>query len=468
MMKETTALLRQIPQVDALLGTQGAQTMSKEYTAGLVAQALREVLEQVRTNLLQGTGTLPDEEALLQRCKAQLESLFCTAKPVVINATGVLLHTNLGRAPMARRAAEAAKQVAQNYSSLEYDLAGGCRGDRQKHVEKLLQELLDAPGALVVNNNAAAVLLMLMAVAKGREVVVSRGELVEIGGSFRVPEIMAQSGCLLREVGTTNKTKLADYQQAIGEETAALLKVHCSNYKIVGFTESVPVAQLAQTAKDAGLPLLYDLGSGALLPLAPMGLHNEPGPREALQDGANLVCFSGDKLLGGPQAGIVVGDAELISRMKHHPLMRALRPDKMTLAALEATLQLLRDPGLAKRDIPLYAMLSATTDALYHQAEALRDMLTEDVKTEIIQTEAQVGGGSTPGQMLPSIGLAVRPPQGAVDALCFKLRTGTVPVIGRVQHGSLVLDMRTVREEELVPLATAVNAALAMQEEIHA
>ncbi len=334
-------------------------------------------------------------------------------------------------------------------------------------MEALLRELLGAEGALVVNNNAAAVLLMLMACASGQEVVVSRGELVEIGGSFRVPDIMAQSGCTLREVGTTNKTKLSDYQLAVGEHTAALLKVHCSNYKIVGFTQAVPVAQLAEFAREKGLPLLYDLGSGAMLPLEPMGIMDEPGPAAALREGANLVCFSGDKLLGGPQAGIAVGDKALIDKMKRHPLMRALRPGKMSLAALEATLQLMRDPDMAKRELPLYAMLTQSVDDLYQSAQTLGHMLgdIQGVDTQVVKTQAQVGGGSTPGQMIPSMGLSLHPLKGSVEALGERLRVGHPPVIGRIQHDSLVVDMRSLLEGQLPLLAQALKDALVVEEE---
>ncbi len=462
MTENTSAMLRRIPQVDAVLNTEKGKELCERYSAALAAEALRAELQAVRAQLLAGTGTLPTSDALLDACDKRLSVLFKPAKPVVINATGVMLHTNLGRAPMALRAAEAAKQAAVHYSALEFDLEAGIRGDRQRHVEDLLSELLGAQAAVVVNNNAAAVLLMLMATARGREVVVSRGELVEIGGSFRVPDIMAQSGCTLREVGTTNKTKVSDYQQAMGEDTAALLKVHCSNYKIVGFTESVSVESLAQLAKEAGLPLLYDLGSGALMPLEPWGLKDEPGPAQALRDGANVVCFSGDKLLGGPQAGIAVGDAELIGRMKRHPLMRALRPDKMTLGALESTLQLLRDPDIARREIPLYAMLSEDPQATRHRAESLKVQLSgiKGIDLAVVDTKAQVGGGSTPGQMLPSFGLGIRLPHGSVEALYARLRVGNTPIVGRLHQDSLVLDMRTVSADELPTLAEALQLAL--------
>lgn len=463
-------LLRRIPQVNAVLVTPEARALGERYSPALVARVLREKLEELRRELMAGRGEVPEPGALAEACEARLKALFQTQKPVVINATGILLHTNLGRAPMARRAAEAAKEAALNYCALEFDLKSGERGDRQEHVEALLRELLGAEGALVVNNNAAAVLLMLTACAGGREVLVSRGELVEIGGSFRVPDIMAQSGCTLREVGTTNKTRLSDYEAALGENTAALLKVHSSNYRIVGFTQSAGIAELSGLAGRAGIPVLYDIGSGAMLPLRDMGLADEPGPAEALREGASLVTFSGDKLLGGPQVGIVAGDPALIGKMKRHPLMRALRPGKMSLAALEATLQLLRDPVTARRELPLYAMLSQSEDALRQRAQAIKDALADIRGAEawVIQTQAQVGGGSTPGQMIPSFGLALRPLRGSVAALCARLRGGETPVIGRVQHDSLVLDMRTLREGETAPLTAALRAALTEGEERHA
>lgn len=461
MTEKQPMLLRQIPQVDALLNTQKGRELASRFSPGLLSRALRSVLNQLRQALLAGKTSLPSADALLVEAEQALNTLFESRKPVVINATGVLLHTNLGRAPMMEAAAKAAYAVGTNYSVLEYDLDTGVRGYRQQAVESLAADLLGAESALVVNNNAAAVLLMLAALARGREVIVSRGELVEIGGSFRVPEVMSQSGCQLREVGATNKTKPGDYESAIRDETAALLKVHTSNYKVVGFTQSVDLPDLSKIARRAGLPLLADLGSGALLPLSSYGLMEEPNPAEALARGADVVCFSGDKLLGGPQAGILAGKKDLIAAMKRHPLMRALRPDKMTLAALEATFMAYQDEAYAKREIPLYQMLETGVDELHRRASALRDALKDCpiLETEVIPSQAQLGGGSAPGEMLASIALSIKPRGQSVDALAKRLRLGEVPVITRIQQDRVLLDLLSVREEQLSLLAQLLKAA---------
>ncbi|MGI6724672.1 MAG: L-seryl-tRNA(Sec) selenium transferase [Christensenellales bacterium] len=462
MSHELHNLLRRIPQVDALLQTAQGQALSSQYSQQLVARTLREILEKTRERILNGQSFVPTQAELLLACAERISEGFQTRKPVVINATGILLHTNLGRAPMAKRAAKAALDAATCYSTLEFDLDTGMRGNRQSHVETLIGQLLGARAALVVNNNAAAVLLMLAAVASGREVVVSRGELVEIGGSFRVPEVMTQSGCILREVGTTNKTKPGDYRAAIGESTAALMKVHTSNYKVMGFTQSVDIPELAGIAREAGLPLLADLGSGALLPLSAYGLQEEPGPRETLAQGAQVVCFSGDKLLGGPQAGILAGDADLIAAMRRHPLMRALRPDKMTLAALEATLQLYRDAGLARRHIPLYQMLGTDLETLRQRAFSLREDLKDilGLRCDVADSEAQLGGGSAPGESLASVALCLTSRLVSADRLADLLRHGSPAVIARIRQDAVLLDLRTVFPEQLPELTGALKTAL--------
>lgn len=462
--------LRAIPQVDALLESAPVKALLQETSRELLAKAAREVLAQTREDILHDRPVSLSDSDLALAIQQKAQSYRLPGQQPVINASGVLLHTNLGRAPLSRRAGEAAFMAACNYLTLEYDLKTGQRGNRHDHVEGLLCELLHAPAALVVNNNAAAVLLMLTALAKGQEVVVSRGELVEIGGAFRVPEVMQQGGCLLREVGTTNKTKRADYEQAIGPDTAALLKVHTSNYQIVGFTESVPVLDLSPIAKKAGLPLLYDLGSGALLPLGDYGLSPQPGPKEALQEGADVVCFSGDKLLGGPQAGLIVGQKDLVDRMRRHPLMRALRPDKMTLAALEATLQSYLDPAMALAEIPLFEMLNTDLVTLRTRAEGLKTALEALplVELMVMETTAQLGGGSAPGEEMPSFGLGVRHHKQSADQLARGLRNQQRPVIARVQKDWVVLDLRCVRREELPLLQDMVKAALTGKDTPHA
>lgn len=461
-----SSLLRKIPQVDVLLHTQKGQELSNQYSQGLVSKALREALGQLRDEILKGRDEMPTEEALMNACQVFLEDLLASQKPVVINATGVLLHTNLGRAPMAKSAAQAAYEAAMHYTTLEYDLFSGFRGDRQQHVETLAANLLGAQSALVVNNNAAAVLLMLSALAKEREVVVSRGELVEIGGSFRVPDVMAQSGCILTEVGTTNKTKASDYVDAINEDTAALLKVHTSNYKVLGFTEAVDISALSAIAQKAGIPLLADLGSGSLLSLTAYGLSEEPGPREALVRGADVVCFSGDKLLGGPQAGILAGNRDMIHKMKRHPLMRALRPDKMTMAALEATLKLYQDNQLAKQQIPLYKMLGTSPEELYSRAEILKKTVEAStlMEVDIVKSQAQLGGGSAPGEILPSVALALHIDSMTVENLAYRLRMGIPPVIGRIHQNQVLLDMMTVHESQLQEMAKVIVNACGQED----
>src|SRR5256714_2922235 len=362
--------LRDLPSVDEL--TRGVEDP-------LAVDAARTVLAHARETIAAG-GSPGDLAASL---RAELRALRAPRLRRVLNATGVIVHTNLGRAPLAPEALERVVEAARGYSNLEYDLADGRRGSRQEHVADALRRLTGAEAALVVNNNAAAVLLALAALAEGREVVVSRGELIEIGDGFRIPDVLARSGARLREVGTTNRTRAADYERAIGPETALLLRVHQSNFRVVGFTEQPQLTELVRIARARGLPVVDDLGSGVLAELG-----DEPSARAALAAGADLVCFSGDKLLGGPQAGIVVGHAELVERLRRHPLQRALRADKLTLAALEATLALYLDPGLAEREIPVLRMLSEPVEAVRARAKRLADL----VGGEVEETVGRVGG----------------------------------------------------------------------------
>ena len=361
----------------------------------------------------------------------------------VLNATGVLVHTNLGRAPLAEAALARVAEVGGGYSNLEYDLARGERGSRQDHLGPLLERLTGAEAALVVNNNAAAVLLALAALAEAREVVVSRGELIEIGDGFRIPDVLARSGARLVEVGTTNRTRAADYEHALGPETAVLLRVHQSNFRVVGFAERPQLSELAAIAQRHELPLVDDLGSGALA-----GIGDEPTPAESLRAGADLVCFSGDKLLGGPQAGIVVGRADLVERLRQHPLQRALRADKLTLAALEGTLTLALDP--ATRDaVPVLRMLHEPIELVRARAERLAEL----VGGEVEETVARVGGGALPLAELPSAACAVE------ESLAEPLRLGQPPVIAVVRDGSTLLDCRTLSDAEVDQVAAAVCAA---------
>jgi L-seryl-tRNA(Ser) seleniumtransferase len=424
--------LRDLPSIDKLLGDERLVDEPHD----LALDAARSVLERAREEIRAGREPRPLVDAVL-------EELARSRRPSlrrVLNATGVLVHTNLGRAPLAQAALERVAEVGAGYSNLEYDLARGERGSRQEHLGSLLERLTGGEAALVVNNNAAAVLLALAALAEGREVVVSRGELIEIGDGFRIPDVLARSGARLVEVGTTNRTRAADYEQAIGPETALLLRVHQSNFRVVGFTERPDLGHLGRIAKRAGLPLVDDLGSGAL---AAVG--DEPTPAESLRAGADLVCFSGDKLLGGPQAGVVVGRGELVERLRRHPLQRALRADKLTLAALEGTLSLALDPATRDR-IPVLRMLHEPVEKVRARAERLASL----VGGEVEETVARVGGGALPLAELPSAACAVE------EGLTEKLRLGDPPVIAVVRDGRTLLDCRTVADDEVDQVAQAI------------
>jgi len=419
--------LRDLPSVDEL--TRGA-------TDPLAVDAARSVLARAREEIRAGA----DPGDLAARLRDELAAARAPKLRRVINATGVIVHTNLGRAPLADEALVRVYEVAQGYSNLEYDLARGARGSRQDHVAALLRRLTGADAALVVNNNAAAVMLALAALAEGRDVLVSRGELIEIGDGFRIPDVLARSGARLREVGTTNRTRAVDYERAITDETALLLRVHQSNFRVVGFTEQPRVEELAAIARRHGVPLVDDLGSGALVDVG-----DEPTAREALAGGADLVCFSGDKLLGGPQAGIVVGRPDLVERLRRHPVQRALRADKLTLAALEGTLALYLD---ATDRIPVLRMLRQ--DAASVRARAQR--LAELVGGEVEETVARAGGGALPLAELPSYACAVG------EELAAELRAGNPAVVAIVRDGRTLLDCRTLTDGEVDEVAAALNA----------
>ena len=454
---EKQSLLRRIPKVDELLRILPDSENEKE-----LRQAVREELEALRNGILADTVTeLPDTDALCAAICRRLAANSLSSLRPVINATGVTLHTNLGRACLSERAVAAVTAVARGYSTLEYDVEGGCRGSRHSHVEELLCRITGAESAMVVNNNAAAVLLILSALGKGGEVITSRGELVEIGGSFRIPEIMTQCGCSLREVGATNKTHLRDYEQAICEETRALLKVHTSNFRIVGFSESVSLSDMVALGKKYDLPVIQDIGSGSLVDLNAFGIHDEPTVQESVRAGVDIISFSGDKLLGGPQAGIILGKKQYIDLLKKHQLARAIRVDKMTLAALRETLYAYTDPAMAVREIPTLAMLGISDTDLHAKAALLQQMLEKDgVVCHVTPTEDQVGGGSVPAQLLKGWAVAIVPPSISVDALEEKLRCRTLPIIGRINHEAYLLDVRTLRETDFACIVQAVREAL--------
>jgi L-seryl-tRNA(Ser) seleniumtransferase len=451
---------RSLPAVGTLLELDGVRRLLAAAPRDLVADAVRSVIEHARKAAtpapIDDAGwVLAIETALVQRQRSTLRR--------VINATGVVLHTNLGRAPLAGAALDAIRAVAQDFSTLEYDVETGARGSRHAHCTALLTELTGAEDALVVNNCAAALVLSLNTFADGRDAVISRGELVEIGGSFRVPDIMAKSGARLVEVGTTNRTHADDYRRALSPRTGALVSVHRSNFTLEGFVASVPVRELVPIAAEGRVPLLHDFGSGLLLDLSPWGLTGEPSARDAVKAGASLVMMSGDKLLGGPQAGIIVGSAEMIGALRRNPLARALRVDKLTLAALEATLALYRDPARAVKAIPALSMLTTPVMALEARASRLVAMLAaDDVPSwvaRVARTEATVGGGAFPGARIPSAGVTIA--VASPELLEAKLRGGMVPVVARIAGGQVVLDLRGVCPELDDELGVLVARALA-------
>ena len=455
-------LLRQIPKVDDLLKEPVLEALCKEMPALTVTRAIRLALDQLRKDVLEGkVEELPARDALcakiaLLACRENAPSLRR-----VINGTGIILHTNLGRACLSDKAAQAACSVAGAYSTLEYNVATGGRGLRYTHVEDLLCRLTGAESALVVNNNAAAVLLTLSGLTTGGEVVVSRGELVEIGGSFRVPDIMEACGAVLKEVGTTNKTHLRDYDRAINDKTKALMKVHTSNYRIVGFTETPALADMVALGHERGMLVIEDLGSGCLVDLNQFGIHDEPTVQDSLRAGVDVVSISGDKLLGGPQAGIILGKKKYVDILKKHPLTRAMRVDKMTLAALEATLRSY-EAEKAMEEVPTIAMLAVSQEALQAKAERLRGMLiAAGCNAQVVSTQGQVGGGSVPTKLLDSFAVALEPKTGSVDDMEEKLRLGEPPIICRIHHDRYLLDVRTLKErdfEEIVKAAMEAGA----------
>jgi L-seryl-tRNA(Ser) seleniumtransferase len=429
--------LRDLPSVDELAADERLATAAPR---PLVVAAVRSALERAREEIRAGA----DPGDLIDRVESELAAAGGARLRRMINATGVIVHTNLGRAPLAGEALERVASVATGYSNLEYDVEEGARGSRQDHVAPILRRLTGAEAALVVNNNAGAVLLALAALAEGREVVVSRGELIEIGDGFRIPDVLARSGARLREVGTTNRTRAADYDRAIGPETALLLRVHQSNFRVVGFTEQPRLEELVRIGRAHGIPVVDDLGSGVLVEL-----EGEPSARDALNGGADLVCFSGDKLLGGPQAGIVVGRADLVEKLRRHPLQRALRADKLTLAALEGTLALYLDPERAAREIPVLRMLGEPLEAVRGRAERLAELAGGEVE----QTVGRVGGGALPLAELPSFACAVE------EELATPLRQGDPPIVGILRDGRLLLDCRTLTDDEVDEVAAAIGHA---------
>ncbi|MBV8085990.1 MAG: L-seryl-tRNA(Sec) selenium transferase [Chloroflexi bacterium] len=455
-MVAVAANARSLPSVDELLRQPALSSAEAQLGHDIVLRAARLVLAEARAVILsEGKDIVPADAATLADNAAR--AAWRTVTPSltrVINATGVVIHTNLGRVPLSRGALEAMASTGAGYSTLEFNLASGGRGDRQDHIQDTLRELLGVEGAVVVNNNASAVLLALTALARGKEVVISRSQAVEIGGGFRIPDVMRRSGAKLVEVGTTNRTYLQDYQQAIGARTAMLLRVHSSNFRVIGFTHTVEIGELGELSQRRGVLLADDLGSGALLDTRRFGLMREPTVQDSVAAGADVICFSGDKLLGGPQAGIIAGKREAIERLKRDPLMRAMRTDKVTMAGLQATL-LEYLMGRAEETLPVWQMIAQPCNAIERRAKGWAERVKGSV---VIAGRSAVGGGSLPEETLPTVLLAL-PKAAAASKLLARLRKQDPPVIGRIQDGAVVLDPRTVQPDEDEALLHGVEGA---------
>ena len=447
---------RNLPSVDSVLATPEVEEIASSFNRQWVVELVRGELEHARERIRLGEPAVGVEEVAALVCR-RVDDVVRAEPRRVINATGVVIHTNLGRAPLSKAAMQAAEEAASGYSNLEFDLGSGRRGSRQAQLESLIRQLTGAEAALAVNNNASAVLLGLLALAAGREVIVSRAEAVEIGGGFRVPDVLRQSGATLIDVGTTNRTYLRDYEEATTADTAAYLKVHASNFRVEGFTAEVGMRELAELGDRLGVAVLHDVGSGALLPTERYGLAHEPMPQESINAGMGLVFFSGDKLLGGPQAGIVTGRRELVSRLARHPLARAVRIDKLSLASLTATLvHYLR--GEAEREVPVWRMISAAPEEIRQRAERWRAMLSGAYI--VSEARSAIGGGSLPGETLPTWALVLDPAgiSGGAEGAAQRLRENRPPVVGRVEDQKVLLDPRTVGPDEDSALLAALRS----------
>lgn len=460
MNKASKNLLRSLPSVSALLETQEVADWLQGMPRSLVVAAVQTAIDDARQRIID--GEVAEEfstEEILTVAEEELTRRALPSLQAVVNATGIVLHTGLGRAPLSEAAIEAIVEGASGYCNLEYDLETGERGKRSSHVVELLCELTGAEAATVVNNNAAATYLILRALAEGKDVVVSRGQLIEIGGSFRLPDIFSASGARLREVGTTNRTRIGDYDKAINDETAILMRVHPSNFRVVGFTEEVSISELADLAHQRELIALDDLGSGVLVDAKAHGLADEPTVADSINDGADIICFSGDKLLGGPQCGIIVGREELVAQIESHPLMRTYRVDKMTLLALEATLRQYRDGEEAVETIPTLSMLRRSTEQLGLAASALAEKLRKTVSGEeffVCSDVGFAGGGAMPEHELETVVVQWRPKESSVSSAAAALREAEVPIVARVRNEAICFDLRTLREDDFDAIADAV------------
>ncbi|MBK5252943.1 MAG: L-seryl-tRNA(Sec) selenium transferase [Peptostreptococcaceae bacterium] len=453
-------MMRKIPKIDEVLQEQCLFVYLEEMPKVLVMDSIRECISELRTQVSKADDNYTlDYNLLLADIVNRIEKKKKLSMREVINATGTVIHTNLGRSKLSDEASKAAVLSATSYSNLEYDLAKGGRGLRHTHVEYILKKLTGVEAAMVVNNNAAATMLTLSAMGYGKEMIVSRGELVEIGGSFRIPDIMMQSGCSLKEVGATNKTKLSDYEMAIDDEkTAALMKVHTSNYKIVGFTEDVSLDELVKLGYEKSLPVIYDMGSGLMVNLTKYGV-SEPTVLDAVKSGIDVALFSGDKLLGGPQCGIIIGKSNYIDKLKRHPLARALRVDKMTLASLEVTLRTYLDEDKALVEIPTLKMITSLPETIKKKAEKLSEELNEicDIKAEVVETKDQIGGGSAPTTYLDGYGVSISHKTLTSEKLERKLRNSKTPIICRIYKDKIIFVLRTVGDDEIEVIAKAIK-----------
>jgi L-seryl-tRNA(Ser) seleniumtransferase len=464
-MEEKQKLLTALPSVDEILRSNKGIQWLKVYPRRYVIQAIRDVIDTRRREILKGLTSDISEESMMAEIEITMEKLSSYSLRPLINATGIVIHTNLGRSLLSEKALENITKVSGSYSNLEYDLKAGKRGKRYTHIIRVLKEVTGAEDALIVNNNAAAVFLCLNTLSKGKETIVSRGELVEIGGSFRMPEVMSASGAILREVGTTNKTHLYDYERAINDNTALILKVHKSNFRVTGFVDEVSIEDLVSLGRRYQIPVMFDLGSGCLIDLKPFGIHDEPVVRDIVSTGIDITTVSGDKLLGGPQGGVIVGKKEYLEKIQKNPLTRAMRIDKLTLAGFEATLMEYIDEEKAIKTVPTLRMLLQRPEEIKERAKRIAKRLKREIKEAQITVMAdtsRAGGGSLPELDFPTYVVAIRSDNGSVNEFEEKLRNGNPPIISRIKEGYLIIDARTIRTQDLDDLVKGIKAALSI------
>jgi L-seryl-tRNA(Ser) seleniumtransferase len=462
-MNEKQKLLADLPSVDEILKSEQGLKWLDNYPRRYVLHGIREGIDRRRKEILEGLSAGVSAEVMMDGIEDIIRRLSAHSLIPLINATGVVIHTNLGRSVLSERALENIRRVSESYSNLEYDIAKGKRGKRYTHIKRILRDVTGAEDALIVNNNAAAVLLCLNALSKGKEVIVSRGELVEIGGSFRMPDVMSASGAVLREVGTTNKTHLYDYEKAINDNTSMILKIHKSNFRIVGFTEEVSIEDLVKLGGKHQIPVMYDLGSGCLIDFRQFGIHDEPSVKEIVKTGVDLTTFSGDKLLGGPQGGVIVGVKKYIERIQKNPMTRAMRIDKLTLAGFEATLMEYVDEEKVIENIPTLRMLLQKPEVIKTRANKIAKRLKSEIKDadiRIMQDSSRAGGGSLPEMDLPTYVVAIKSDQISVNELEERLRKGDPPIITRIKGDSLIIDARTIMDKDHEVLVEGMKSAL--------